>query len=219
MGWAAWFVRFIFFLSYRPLAQCWARGCPFCSSVCFSSVPPTPHSVRGHGLGNRTAKQRHGTVGFSCSFFFVVLPTPSSPPSRGAARVIWLLTQWHRTVCFVFFPCDARCFVFSFDMRFRLGTPPSRDCGLCHLSISCWSFFLAPPATIVSLREGFDFGFLCLRACVLHQFVFLRLAPPVTPTIRGRVLTVVGLAVAPFSSGPPPHWRYAADFDGWFAFL
>ena len=28
-----------------------------------------PHSVRGHGLGNRVAKQRHGTVGFSCSFF------------------------------------------------------------------------------------------------------------------------------------------------------
>ena len=63
-----------------------------------------PHSVRGHGLGNRAAKHRHGTVGFSCSFFFVVLPTPSSAPRRGAARVIWLLTQWHRTVCFVFFP-------------------------------------------------------------------------------------------------------------------
>ena len=45
-----------------------------------------PHSVRGHGLDNRAAKQRHGTVGFSCSFFFVVLPTPSSAPSRGGGQ-------------------------------------------------------------------------------------------------------------------------------------
>ena len=63
--------------------------------VCLLFFRPAdpPHSVRGHGLGNRAAKQRHGTVGFSCSFFFVVLPTPSSAPSRGAARVSWLLTQ------------------------------------------------------------------------------------------------------------------------------
>ena len=103
--------------------------------------------------------------------------------------------------------CDARCFVFSFDMRFRLGTsPPSRDCGLCHLSISCWfSPFVSSPRHDGSLRKGFDFGFLCLRACVLLQFAFLRLAPPATPTIRGRVLTVVGLAIAPFSSRPPRH--------------
>ena len=60
---------FYIFLSYRPLAQCWARGCPFCSSVCFLPSRRPPHSVRGHGLGNRVAKQRHGTVGFSCSFF------------------------------------------------------------------------------------------------------------------------------------------------------
>ena len=84
-----------FFLSYRPLAQCWARGCPFCSSVCFFFRPADPpHSVRGHGLGNRAAKQRHGTVGFSCSFFF--LSSCRRPPqlrAGGAARVSWLLTQ------------------------------------------------------------------------------------------------------------------------------
>ena len=28
-----------------------------------------PHSVRGRGLGNRAAQQRHRTVDFSCSFF------------------------------------------------------------------------------------------------------------------------------------------------------
>ena len=63
---------------------------------------------------------------------------------------------------------------------------------------------LTPPRHDGSLREGFDFGFLCLRACVL-QFAFLRLAPPAKPTIRGRVLTVVGLAIAPFWSRPPRH--------------
>ena len=38
-----------------------------------------PHSVLGHGLGNRAAKLRHGTMFFVFVFlfFFVVLPTPS----------------------------------------------------------------------------------------------------------------------------------------------
>ena len=58
-----------------------------------------------------------------------------------------------------------------------------------------------PPRHDDSLREGFDFGFPC--ACVLLQFDFIRLAPPATPTMRGRVMTVVGLAIAPFSSRPP----------------
>ena len=62
-----------------------------------------------------------------------------------------------------------------------------------------------PPCHDDSLREGFDFGFPCLRACVLLQFAFLRLDPPATPTVRGRVLTMVGIAIAPFSSRPPRH--------------
>ena len=100
-------------------------------------------------------------------------------------------------------------FCFRSAMRFHLGTSlPSWDCGLCHPSISCWfSPLVSPPPPVHdgSLRVGFDFGFPCLRACVLLHFAFLRLAPPATPTIRGRVLTVVGLAVAPFSSRPPRH--------------
>ena len=44
---------------------------PFCSSVRFSSVPPTPPLSTGPWSGYRAAKQRHGTVGFSCSFFFL----------------------------------------------------------------------------------------------------------------------------------------------------
>ena len=54
---------------------------------------------------------------------------------------------------------------------------------------------LAPPRHDGSLREGFDFGFPCLSACVLRQFAFLRLAPPATLTVRERLLTVVCLGV------------------------
>ena len=107
-----------FFLSYRPLAQCWARGCPFCSSVCFSSVPPTPPTQYGAMVWVIGPLTEVRDCRFFVFVFFVVLPTPSSAPSRGAVRVIWLLTQWHRTARFVFFPCDARCFVFSFDTRY-----------------------------------------------------------------------------------------------------
>ena len=114
-GWAAWFRFFLFFpCPIDPPTQCWARGGPFCLFafcvrpadtprsvlgpgwsllfVCllfFVRPAGTPRSVLGQGLGNRASKLRHGTVGVSCSFSLVVLPTPSSAPSRGAARVIW----------------------------------------------------------------------------------------------------------------------------------
>ena len=97
-----------------------------------------PHSVRGHSLGNRAAKQRHGT-GFPGSFFFcVILPTPSSAPSRGGGQ--GNLATHSGTGLYVLssFVCDAR-FVFSFDMRFRLGT--SSPLGI----VGC-----APPATMIA---------------------------------------------------------------------
>ena len=102
-----------------------------------------PHSVRGHGLGNRAAKQRHGTVGFSCSFFCRPADALlSSEPGGGQGN---LATHTVAQDCMFCLPCDARCFVFSFGMCFRLGTPPSWDRGLCHLSISCWfSPFVSP---------------------------------------------------------------------------
>ena len=82
--------------------------------------------------------------------------------------------------------------------------PPLAGLRLRHISFSCWfSPFVSSPRHDGSLREGFDVGFPCLRACVL-QFAFLRLPPPATVTVRGRVLTVVRLAIAPFSSRPPP---------------
>ena len=97
------------------------------------------------------------------------------------------------------------CFLFRYAFSAR-HLPPSRNCGLCHLSISCWFLPLSrPPRHDGSLRERFDFGSPCLRACVFLQFAFLRLASPAAPTIRGRDLTVVGLAIAPFSSRPPRH--------------
>ena len=81
----------VFFLVLQaPSRSVLGPGWPLFARV-FPFLLPSrrpPYSVRGHGLGNRAAKLRHGTVGFSCSFFFVVLPTPFSAPSRGVARVI-----------------------------------------------------------------------------------------------------------------------------------
>ena len=90
-------------------------------------------------------------------------------------------------------------------MRFRLGTSPPRGTVGCATFPFRVGFRLLsrPPCHDDSLPEGFDFGFPCLLACVLLQFAFLRLAPPATPTIRGRVLTVVSLAIAPFRLTPP----------------
>ena len=149
--------------------------------VVFPSCRPT-HSVLVHGLGNRAAKLRHGNVVFFVFVSFFVL--------SGAARVIWLVILWHRTVCvFSYFLCDACYFVFSFYAFSARHFPPSRDCGLCHLSISCWfSPFRLATRHDGGLRDGFDVGFSCQSACVLLQFAFLRLAPP------------------------PPRWRFAGGF-------
>ena len=69
-------------------------------------------------------------------------------------------------------------------------------------------------------REGFDFDFLCLSACVPLQFAFLRLDPPTTLAVLGRVLTVVCLAIALLSSRPPRHTGGTRQvFDRWFALL
>ena len=65
-------VRAFLFFS-RPTDPSLSAGAgvvPFARLSAFLSSRRPPYSVRGHGLGNRAAKQRHGTVGFSCSFFF-----------------------------------------------------------------------------------------------------------------------------------------------------
>ena len=138
---------------------------------------------------------------FFLSFLFV-LPTPSSPPSRGVARVIWLRILWHRTVCFCLIIFVMHVILFSLCYAFSAGHfPPSRDCGLCHISISCWFAFSSRPRHDGGPREGFDVGFPCHSACVFLQFACLVLRPP-PPTLaaRRRFLTVVCLIVSAFPS-------------------
>ena len=95
MGLGSLVRAFFYSLSHRPPRSMLGPGWSLFARL-FAFLLPSrrhPHAVVGHGLGNRAAERRHGTVGFSYSFFFVVLPTPSSAPSREAARVIWLLTH------------------------------------------------------------------------------------------------------------------------------
>ena len=73
---------------------------------------------------------------------------------------------------------DARCFVFSFDMRVRLGTFPLAGLWVVPPFRFVWVFASClPPRHDGSLREGFGFGFPCLRACILLQFAFICLPP------------------------------------------
>ena len=60
-------------------------------------------------------------------------------------------------------------------MRFRLDT--FLGCATFPFRVG-FRLLSRPPRHDSSLREGFDFGFPCLRACALLQFTFLRLAPP-----------------------------------------
>ena len=70
LGWAAWFVRFIYLsCPADPSLSAGAGVILFARLSDFLPSRRPPHSVRGHGLGNRAAKLRHGTVGSSCSFF------------------------------------------------------------------------------------------------------------------------------------------------------
>ena len=99
-------------------------------------------------------------------------------------------------------------FFFIFVVRFAFSArhfTPSRDCGLCHLSISCWfSPLRLAPRHDGGPREGFDVGFPCHSVCV--SVAFLRLAPPpATLAARGRFETVVCLIIAPFFVSPPRH--------------
>ena len=148
MGWAAWFRRVLFLALSTPRSVLGPTSSFFARLSAFLPSRRPPHSVRGHGLANRAAKQRDGTVGCLCSFFFCRPADAlfSSEPGGGQGN----LATHNGTVLYVLssFLCDGRCFVFSFDMRSRLGTPPlSRDCGLCHLSISCGvsPFVSSPP--------------------------------------------------------------------------
>ena len=137
------------------------------------------------------------------------------------------------------FLCEARCFVFYFDMRFRLGTsPPPRDCGLCHLSIACWFSPLSrPPRHDVACGGVLAFVFLVFvpvfyfnspffvspprhaddtRAgfdggCSCHSA--LSSGPPATLAVRGRFSRMVYL----FIVSAFPSITFLGVFSGFIA--
>ena len=83
---------------------------------------------------------------------------------------------------------------------------PSRDCGLCHPSISCWfSPLRLAPRHDGGRREGFDVGFPCHSACVSSNSPFFVSPSLATPVVRGRLFTAVCLIIAPSSPRPPRH--------------
>ena len=146
-----------------------------------------------------------------------VLPSPSSAPRRGAARVIWLLILWHRTVCFCHIFSAMHAILFYVYMRFQLCTPPFAGLWVVppfHLALV--SPFRLDPRHDDGLREGFDVGCRCRSACVSfnspfffslprhgdgsrevfggglpHHSAFAFRPPPATLAVRGRFLTVV----------------------------
>ena len=106
MGWTAWFVRFIFFLVLPTPRSVLGPGWSLFARL-FAFLPSRrpPHSVRGHGLGIQAAKQRHGTVSFSCSFFFsrpanAVL---SSEPRGGQGNLATHTVAQDCIFCLLFF--------------------------------------------------------------------------------------------------------------------
>ena len=98
-------VRAFFFLLVLPtptsaLGPGWSL---FAQLFAFLPSRQPPHPVRGHGLGNRAAKQRHGAVGFPCSFLSCRLANALLSTEPGGGQGKMALTEWHRTVRFVIF--------------------------------------------------------------------------------------------------------------------
>ena len=71
----------------------------------------------------------------------VVLPTPSSAPSRGGGQsnlpTLTVAQEDCGLFCFILFVIHVflSSLCYSFSARHFL---PSRDCWVCHLSVSCW---------------------------------------------------------------------------------
>ena len=136
----------------------------------FSFCRP-PRSVLGHGLGIGRLNWGRGLSIF-CDRLSFVLPTPSSVPSRGGGQGN-LATHTVAQDCVLF--ClfyvmhvilSSLCYAFS-----ARHFPPSRDCKLCHFSVSCWfsPFFVSSPRHAGGVREGFDVGFPYHIACVFLE--------------------------------------------------
>ena len=161
---------------------------PFARLFAFLPSRRPPHSVRGHGLGNRAAKQRHGTVGFSCSFFLSSCRRP--PQLRAGGRLGQSSYSHSGTGLHVLSSllCDARYFVFSLLCVFGEALPPLAGLWVVppfHF-VLVFAFCLAPPATMVASGRVLTWFSLSSRLC--------------SPSIRLS------------SSRPPPRRRYAGGF-------
>ena len=130
-------------------------------------------------------------------YFSSCRPLPQ-PRSGGAARVIWLLILWHRTVCYFVYSMLCMSFCLLFVMRFQLGTSPPRGTVSCATFPFRVGFRLSssrPPATLaVCGRVLTSVSLIISPAFSLN--LLLRLALPATLAVRGRFLTVVCLIIA-----------------------
>ena len=152
----------------------------------------------GRGLGNQAAKLGHGTM----FFVFVSLLScrcPPHPRPGGAARQGNLATHTVAQDCvmFIFFVMrvilPSLCYAFS-----ARHTPPSRDCGLCRLCISCWfsPLFVSSPATLAVRGRVSTLVSLVIALAVSFNHLSPS-RPPATLAARGRVSTMVCPIIAP----------------------
>ena len=112
---------------------------------------------------------------------FVVLPRPSSASSRGGGQgnlSTHTVTQ-DFMFCLLFFLVHVILFSLCHAFFSKALPPPHGTVGCATFPFRVGFRLLSrPPRHDGSLREAFDFGFPCLRACVLFQLAFFRLAPP-----------------------------------------
>ena len=83
--------------------------------------------------------------------------TPSSAPSRGAARVIWLLVKWHKAVLFCFVSLCYACNLLLFSLLyFQLGTsPPRAAAGNVTFPFRVLVAYSRPPRAMLAVRGSF----------------------------------------------------------------
>ena len=159
-----------------------------------------PHSVLGHGLGNRAAKLRHGTAVFFVFASFSSCRRPPQPRAGGAARVIWLLTLWHRTVCFCFILFVMHVILYSLCYAFSARHFPPRG------TVGCATFpfrvgfrlFVSPPVTMAACgRVLATLVSLVIAPAFSFNSPFFVSPPPATLAVPRRFLTVVCLITVP----------------------